>query len=250
MVKIKHPARRQVEPVAAGGIVKVAHGLLDLRFHGGALRLEIERPVLKHEVLSAGHIHELHLRRHRAGVVCRQAHAVGLRQRDAPAADAPRRLVDPGHELPAARIVVFSARIVKLAGDTCEQGADCLAVLPGNIALPLPEVLVADALIVADVQKFVRRDVHEIGPDLARALCLVHIARSFHQITVERPQDGPEHDGAGRGPVGAGAHAVGFFERVRESLIGGKAYFTAMSKMLASVSRTSRRANASRRSRR
>lgn len=73
------------------------------------------------------------------------------------------------------------------------------------------------------MQEFVRRDVHEIGPDLARALCLVPIAYSFRQITVERPQDGLEHDGAGRGPVGAGAHAVGLLERARKGLVGGKA---------------------------
>ena len=67
VVKIKHSARHQIEPVAAGGIVKVAHGLLDLCLHGGALRFEIKRPVLKHEVLPGGHIHELHLRRDRSG---------------------------------------------------------------------------------------------------------------------------------------------------------------------------------------
>ena len=94
---------------------------------------------------------------------------------------------------------------------------------PGICALPLPEVPVADALIIADVQEFVRRDAYEIGLDLARVLRLVHVVCSFHQITVKRPQDGLEHDGAGRGPVGAGAHAVGFFERVREGLVGGKA---------------------------
>ena len=179
--------------------------------------------MLEHEVLPGGHVHELHLRRHRPGVVRRQTHAVGLRKRDTPAADAPRRLVDPGHKLAAARVLVFAARIVELAGNAREQAADGLAVLPGDRALSLPEVPVADALIIADVQEFVRRDVHEIGPDLARALCLVPIACSFRQITVERPQDGLEHDGAGRGPVGAGTYAVGSLERVREGLVGGKA---------------------------
>ena len=53
MVEVKHPARRQVELPAAGGVVEVAHDLLDLRFHGGILRLKIERPVLEHEVLES-----------------------------------------------------------------------------------------------------------------------------------------------------------------------------------------------------
>ena len=55
------------------------------------------------------------------------------------------------------------ARIVQLALDAVEQTTDRLAVLSGYIRLLLPEIPVAVALAVFNVQKFVRRDRDEIG---------------------------------------------------------------------------------------
>ena len=114
--------------------------------------------MLKDEVFPLGNVREEHLCGHLAAVVGGKPRAVALRAQIAPVAQTARYVVEIAHDLPR----VLAAVIVELAPDALEQAADRFAVLPGNERLLLPEVPVAVALAVFDVQELVCGDRHEI----------------------------------------------------------------------------------------
>ena len=112
--------------------------------------------------------------------------------------------------------------MIEAAGDALQQAADGCPVLPRNQALLLPEVEVADALVVADVQELVRRNGDEIRLDLVSRCG--HARSSYaKQIAVERLQNGVEDDGSRVQAVRAGGHAVSGAECTGERLVRGKA---------------------------
>ena len=122
--------------------------------------------MLKNDVFAFRHVHHPHLRRNPAFIVHRQAHAVGFRQRNPPAANASGGRIDETHHLPSAAVLPAVAHFVELTLDARQQAADCRAILSRNLALPLPEIIIANAFIIPDMQKFMRRNRHEIRPDL------------------------------------------------------------------------------------
>ena len=221
MIEVKHSAGRQIQGIAAGRVVKRLHRRLDLFLHRAAFLLRIKRTVLKDDVLALRHVHQLHLRRNLPLPVQWKPRAEGLRLRDAPAADPSCRLIDVRDDLAASAAHAALAQIVELSPDAGKQRADRLAVLPGNPVLFLPEIPESDALVVADMQEFVRGNRHKIR---------LHIFRVFHhavfslsnQIAVKRAKACAQRDGRRMPAVGARRHAVGLPERARKCLVGGK----------------------------
>ena len=155
MVKVEHPARRQIKPVSRPLILERLHRPFDFFFNQGVLRFKIKGTMLKNDVGSLCNVHQLHLRRNGPRICDGKTDTVRLRKRYAPAADPSLRLVDKPHHLPAAAVGFRCAQIIQLVRNAAQQPANGFMVLPGNQALFLPEVPVADAFIVADVQKLV-----------------------------------------------------------------------------------------------
>ena len=158
MVKVKHPARRQIKSVSRPRVLERLHRPFDFFFNQGVLRFKIKGTMLKNDVGSLCNVHQLHLRRNGPRVAGWQTDTVRLRKRYAPAADPSLRLVDKPHHLAAAAVGFRSAQIIQLVRNAAQQPANGFMVLPGNQALFLPKVPVADAFIVADVQKLVGRN--------------------------------------------------------------------------------------------
>ena len=180
--------------------------------------------MLKNDVGSLCNVHQLHLRRNGPRVAGWQTDTVRLRKRYAPAADPSLRLVDKPHHLPAAAVGFRCAQIIQLVRNAAQQPANGFMVLPGNQALFLPEVPVADAFIVADVQKLVSGNGYKI-----RLYPAVHFRRVClfrpHQITVQWPQNGAERDRHRIQAVCAGGQPVGRLKRMGKRLAGGIAIF-------------------------
>ena len=133
MVEVEHAPLRGVQFAPMRGVVEVLHRALDFGFDLRVLRLVIERAVLKDDVFPFGHVHELERRGDVAGVIGGQTNAVSLRQRDAPAANAPGRFVDVRHQLPGGCVALVAAEMIEAAGDALQQAADGRPVLPRNL---------------------------------------------------------------------------------------------------------------------
>ena len=159
MVEVEHAPLCRVQLNPMRGVVEVLHRALDFGFDLRVLRLVIERAVLKDEVFPLGNVREEHLCGHLAAVVGGKPRAVALRAQIAPVAQPARRVIEIAHDLPG---VLSTVVIVELAPDALEQAADRFAVLSGDERLLLPEVPVAVALAVFDVQELVCGDRHEI----------------------------------------------------------------------------------------
>ena len=119
--------------------------------------------MLKNNILALGNVRKDHLLRNGAAVIRRKSCAVALNARNTPVAKAAVRVVYIRHNLTRRAVVLAAAAVVKLAFDACKQTADCFAVLTGNLALLLPEIPVAVAFKVFNVQKFVCRNSYKIG---------------------------------------------------------------------------------------
>ena len=190
VVEIKDTLFRGIQSITAAFPVKLRHGFFNFGFHGAALGFVVEGPMLKDDVLPLRHIHQKHPLRDKPCVIRAQPDTVALRQRDSPAADPSRGCIDPAHQLSGTGILLISACIVQFAGNAVQQAADRLAVTARNCRLLLPEVPVADAFIIADVQIFVRRNGHKVNFHIFP--CLFHLRSSMLcKIAVEGPQDGP-----------------------------------------------------------
>jgi len=162
MVEVGDPPRGMVEAVARIGEIKLGHSLSHLLGHSTVLGVVVEGPMLEHNVLTFGNIHNLHLLWQLAGVIQWQPHTVASGPGITPLAHRPFGIADVTHALSAAAVGTASALVIQLTFDAVQKAADGVAVLTRNLALLFPEIPVAMALVVLNVQELVGWDGYKV----------------------------------------------------------------------------------------
>ena len=103
--------------IAGCGIIKFTHGFFNFFFHGTIFGFEVERTMLKNDVISFGDINQLHLWGDFAVIINRKPNSITLRKRNSPAANSSGWVVDKSHDLSAAAVGFGSAQVIQLSFD-------------------------------------------------------------------------------------------------------------------------------------
>ena len=163
--------------------------------------------MLKNHILSLRDVREKQRCRRRTGVIRRETDTIALRSQKAPVAQAAGGVIEIRHDLTGGAVAFVAPGIVQLIGNAVQQTADGFMILTGDLGLLLPEVPVAVALSILNVQKFVGRDGDKIGLYIFRGFDHADFTET-EQVAVKGIDLRPQNDGTGVAAVIAGCHAV------------------------------------------